>query len=48
MKRMVDDFRDYAKIPQTVLSRINLSALIDDVLHLLLCQAMAVTSFIYT
>jgi nitrogen fixation/metabolism regulation signal transduction histidine kinase len=36
MKRMVDDFRDYAKIPQAVLSRINLSALIDDVLHLYL------------
>ncbi len=36
MKRMVDDFRDYAKIPQAVLSRINLGALIDDVLHLYL------------
>jgi nitrogen fixation/metabolism regulation signal transduction histidine kinase len=36
MKRMVDDFRDYAKIPQAVLSRINLAALIDDVLHLYL------------
>jgi nitrogen fixation/metabolism regulation signal transduction histidine kinase len=36
MKRMVDDFRDYAKIPQAVLSRINISALIDDVLHLYL------------
>jgi nitrogen fixation/metabolism regulation signal transduction histidine kinase len=36
MKRMVDDFRDYAKIPQAVLSKINLSALIDDVLHLYL------------
>jgi nitrogen fixation/metabolism regulation signal transduction histidine kinase len=36
MKRMVDDFRDYAKIPQAVLSRINLSDLIDDVLHLYL------------
>ncbi|MBI3711386.1 MAG: HAMP domain-containing protein [Burkholderiales bacterium] len=36
MKRMVDDFRDYAKIPQAVLTKINLSALIDDVLHLYL------------
>ncbi|MBR7800615.1 sensor histidine kinase [Undibacterium fentianense] len=36
MKRMVDDFRDYAKIPQAVLSKINLAALIDDVLHLYL------------
>ncbi|MBY0574779.1 MAG: HAMP domain-containing protein [Undibacterium sp.] len=36
MKRMVDDFRDYAKIPNAVLSRVNLGALIDDVLHLYL------------
>lgn len=36
MKNMVDDFRDYAKIPQAVLSRLNLSSLIDDVLHLYL------------
>jgi nitrogen fixation/metabolism regulation signal transduction histidine kinase len=36
MKHMVDDFRDYAKIPQAVLTKINLSALIDDVLHLYL------------
>lgn len=34
MKRMVDDFRDYARTPPAVLSPINLSALIDDVLHL--------------
>jgi nitrogen fixation/metabolism regulation signal transduction histidine kinase len=34
MKRMVDDFRDYAKTPQAVLTPLNLSALIDDVLHL--------------
>lgn len=36
MKRMVDDFRDYAKIPQAVLSKIDLALLIDDVLHLYL------------
>ena len=36
MKHMVDDFRDYAKIPQAVLKRLNLSELIDDVLHLYL------------
>lgn len=36
MKRMVDDFRDYAKIPHAVLSKLNLSALVDDVLHLYL------------
>jgi nitrogen fixation/metabolism regulation signal transduction histidine kinase len=34
MKRMVDDFRDYAKLPPAVLTALNLSALIDDVLHL--------------
>jgi nitrogen fixation/metabolism regulation signal transduction histidine kinase len=34
MKRMVDDFRDYARTPPAVLSPLNLSALIDDVLHL--------------
>ena len=34
MKRMVDDFRDYAKLPPAVLMPLNLSALIDDVLHL--------------
>ena len=34
MKRMVDDFRDYARTPPAVLNPLNLSALIDDVLHL--------------
>ena len=34
MKRMVDDFRDYAKLPPAVLTALNLTALIDDVLHL--------------
>ncbi len=34
MKRMVDDFRDYARTPPAVLCPLNLSALIDDVLHL--------------
>ena len=34
MKRMVDDFRDYAKTPPAVLMPLNLSALIDDVLPL--------------
>ncbi len=34
MKRMVDDFRDYARTPPAVLGPLNLSALIDDVLHL--------------
>lgn len=34
MKRMVDDFRDYAKTPPAVLTSLNLSVLIDDVLHL--------------
>ena len=38
MKHMVDDFRDYAKIPQAVLKRLNLSELIDDVLHLYLAD----------
>ncbi|MBC3869513.1 sensor histidine kinase [Undibacterium oligocarboniphilum] len=36
MKRMVDDFRDYAKTPPAVLSQLNLAALIDEVLHLYL------------
>ena len=34
MKRMVDDFSDYARTPPAVLSALNLSALIDDVLPL--------------
>ncbi|MFZ6645749.1 ATP-binding protein [Undibacterium sp. TJN25] len=34
MKRMVDDFRDYARTPPAVLKQLNLSALIDEVLHL--------------
>src|SRR5450830_814225 len=36
MKRMVDDFRDYAKTPPAVLSQLNLGELIDEVLHLYL------------
>ena len=36
MKRMVDDFRDYAKAPPAVLQRLNLNALIDEILHLYL------------
>jgi nitrogen fixation/metabolism regulation signal transduction histidine kinase len=36
MKRMVDDFRDYAKTPPAVLAQLNLNALIDEVLHLYL------------
>jgi nitrogen fixation/metabolism regulation signal transduction histidine kinase len=34
MKRMVDDFRDYAKTPPAVLSPLNLNALIEEILHL--------------
>lgn len=34
MKRMVDDFRDYAKLPAAALAPLNLNALIDEVLHL--------------
>ncbi|MFZ6771791.1 ATP-binding protein [Undibacterium sp. SXout7W] len=34
MKRMVDDFRDYAKTPPAVLTPLNLGELIDEVLHL--------------
>ncbi|GGC93848.1 sensor histidine kinase [Undibacterium terreum] len=34
MKRMVDDFRDYARTPPAVLKQLNLSGLIDEVLHL--------------
>lgn len=36
MKRMVDDFRDYAKTPPAVLSQLDLGELIDEVLHLYL------------
>jgi nitrogen fixation/metabolism regulation signal transduction histidine kinase len=34
MKRMVDDFRDYAKTPPAVLSTLNLNALIEEILGL--------------
>lgn len=34
MKRMVDDFRDYAKTPPAVLHPLNLNALIEEILHL--------------
>jgi nitrogen fixation/metabolism regulation signal transduction histidine kinase len=34
MKRMVDDFRDYAKTPPAVLGPLDLNALIDEILHL--------------
>jgi nitrogen fixation/metabolism regulation signal transduction histidine kinase len=36
MKRMVDDFRDYAKTPPAVLSALNLNDLIEEILHLYL------------
>ncbi len=36
MKRMVDDFRDYAKTPPAVLSVLDLNALIEEILHLYL------------
>lgn len=36
MKRMVDDFRDYAKTPPAVLSSLDLNALIEEILHLYL------------
>ena len=36
MKRMVDDFRDYAKAPPAVLQKLNLNSLIDEILHLYL------------
>lgn len=36
MKRMVDDFRDYAKTPPAVLAALDLNALIEEVLHLYL------------
>ena len=38
MKRMVDDFRDYAKAPPAVLSPLDLNALIDEILHLYLAE----------
>ena len=34
MKRMVDDFRDYAKTPPAVLSPLDLNALLEEILHL--------------
>lgn len=34
MKRMVDDFRDYAKTPPAMLTPLNLNALIEEILHL--------------
>jgi nitrogen fixation/metabolism regulation signal transduction histidine kinase len=34
MKRMVDDFREYAKTPPAVLSALNLNALVEEILHL--------------
>ena len=34
MKRMVDDFRDYARTPPAILSPLNLNDLIDEVLNL--------------
>ena len=34
MKRMVDDFRDYARTPPAVLSRLSLNALIEEILGL--------------
>ncbi|MES2901865.1 MAG: ATP-binding protein [Pseudomonadota bacterium] len=36
MKRMVDDFRDYAKAPPAQLEKLDLNALIDDILHMYL------------
>ena len=36
MKRMVDDFRDYAKAPPAVLQELDLNALVDEILHLYL------------
>jgi len=36
MKRMVDDFRDYAKAPPAVLQKLDLNSLIDEILHLYL------------
>jgi nitrogen fixation/metabolism regulation signal transduction histidine kinase len=34
MKRMVDDFRDYARTPPAVLHPLDLNALVDEILHL--------------
>ena len=34
MKRMVDDFRDYAKTPPAVLTRLDLNELVEEILHL--------------
>ena len=34
MKRMVNDFRDYAKTPPAVLAKLDLNHLIEDILHL--------------
>ncbi|MES2076058.1 MAG: ATP-binding protein [Pseudomonadota bacterium] len=34
MKRMVDDFRDYAKTPPAVLGTLDLNGLVDEILHL--------------
>ena len=34
MKRMVDDFRDYAKTPPAVLDPLDLNALVEEVIHL--------------
>ena len=36
MKRMVDDFRDYARTPPAVLQQLDLNALIEEILHLYL------------
>src|SRR5690606_7306043 len=36
MKRMVDDFRDYAKTPPAMLTSLDLNALIEEILHLYL------------
>jgi len=36
MKRMVDDFREYAKTPPAVLSALNLNELVEEILHLYL------------
>jgi nitrogen fixation/metabolism regulation signal transduction histidine kinase len=38
MKRMVDDFRDYAKAPPAVLSPLDLNALIEEILNLYLSE----------
>ncbi|MCS0582473.1 ATP-binding protein [Massilia pinisoli] len=38
MKRMVDDFRDYARTPPAVLSPLDLNDLIDEILHLYLSE----------